>query len=111
MREAQHQANFEADMRHRRELHEAEKVAGDAVEQEPLMESLGEPTPRKEREPRKAKEAEDLTRRACYGKYTDARDSGGGSKKNYGWIPHNAGFGFLDRPRLALGVFASLDRF
>jgi hypothetical protein len=32
----------------------------------------------------KAKEAEDLTCRACYGKYTDARDSGGGSKKNYG---------------------------
>jgi hypothetical protein len=29
----------------------------------------------------------------------------------YGWIPHNAGFGFLDRALLALGVFASLDRF
>jgi hypothetical protein len=22
---------------------------------------------------------------------------------NYGWIPHNAGFGFLDRPRGVLG--------
>jgi hypothetical protein len=32
-------------------------------------------------------------------------------KKHYGWIPHNAGFGFLDRPRGVLGVFASLDRF
>jgi hypothetical protein len=33
----------------------------------------------------KAKEAEDLTCRGCYGKYTDARGSGGGSKKNYGF--------------------------
>jgi hypothetical protein len=29
----------------------------------------------------------------------------------YGWIPHNSSFGFSDMPRLALGVFASLDRF
>jgi hypothetical protein len=29
----------------------------------------------------------------------------------YGWIPHNAGFGFLDIAGPALGVFASLDRF
>jgi hypothetical protein len=29
----------------------------------------------------------------------------------YGWMPHNAGFGFLDIARPALGVFASLDRF
>jgi hypothetical protein len=29
----------------------------------------------------------------------------------YGWIPHNAGFGFLDMARPVLGVFASLDRF
>jgi hypothetical protein len=28
-----------------RELHEAEKVAGDAVEHKLLMESLGKPTP------------------------------------------------------------------
>ena len=28
-----------------------------------------------------------------------------------GWIPYNAGFGFLDRPRGVLGVLASLDRF
>jgi hypothetical protein len=33
------------------------------------------------------------------------------SNVNYGWIPHNAGFGFLDMTRPALGVFASLDRF
>jgi hypothetical protein len=30
---------------------------------------------------------------------------------SYGWIPHNASFGFLDRPPATLGVFASLDRF
>jgi hypothetical protein len=29
----------------------------------------------------------------------------------YGWIPHNAGFGFLDIAGRALGVFVSLDRF
>jgi hypothetical protein len=29
----------------------------------------------------------------------------------YGWMPHNSSFGFSDMPRLALGVFASLDRF
>jgi hypothetical protein len=45
-REAQHQARFKADMEPSRELHEAEKVAGDAVEQKLLMESLGKPTPR-----------------------------------------------------------------
>jgi hypothetical protein len=26
-------------------------------------------------------------------------------------MPHNASFGFLDRPPATLGVFASLDRF
>ena len=34
-----------------------------------------------------------------------------GGRTQYRWIPHNAGFGFLDRPPAALGVFASLDRF
>jgi hypothetical protein len=29
----------------------------------------------------------------------------------YGWIPHNAGFGFLDRPRGVLGQIHFLDRF
>jgi hypothetical protein len=29
----------------------------------------------------------------------------------YGWMPHNASFGFLDIAGAALGVFASLDRF
>jgi hypothetical protein len=29
----------------------------------------------------------------------------------YGWMPHNASFGFLDIASAALGVFASLDRF
>jgi hypothetical protein len=57
-REAQHQAEFAAKMAPIRKLHEAEKVAGDAVEHTLLMESLGKPTPRKESEPRKAKEAE-----------------------------------------------------
>jgi hypothetical protein len=33
------------------------------------------------------------------------------SKKSYGWIPHNAGFGFLDIAGANVGVFASLDRF
>jgi hypothetical protein len=78
-REAQHQAAFEAAMRHRRELHEADKVAGDAVVQKLLMESLGKPAPRKEREPRK--EAEVFTCKFCNDKYTDARDSGGDGKK------------------------------
>jgi hypothetical protein len=30
---------------------------------------------------------------------------------NYGWMPHNASFGFLDIASATLGVFASLDRF
>jgi hypothetical protein len=29
----------------------------------------------------------------------------------YGWIPHNASFGFLDIASANVGVFASLDRF
>jgi hypothetical protein len=29
----------------------------------------------------------------------------------YRWIPHNSGFGFLDRPRPALGQIHFLDRF
>jgi hypothetical protein len=29
----------------------------------------------------------------------------------YGWMPHNASFGFLDLTPATLGVFASLDRF
>jgi hypothetical protein len=49
-REAQHEAAFEAVMAPGRELHEAGKVAEDAVVAELLMESLGNPTPWKERE-------------------------------------------------------------
>jgi hypothetical protein len=30
---------------------------------------------------------------------------------SYGWIPHNAGFDFLDIAGANVGVFASLDRF
>ena len=30
---------------------------------------------------------------------------------NYGWIPHNASFGFSDIASANVGVFASLDRF
>jgi hypothetical protein len=78
-REAQHQVKFEATMASGRELlHEAEKVAGDAVEHKLLMELLEQPAAEK------AKEAEDLTCRVCYEKYTDARGSGGGTKKNHG---------------------------
>jgi hypothetical protein len=29
----------------------------------------------------------------------------------YGWMPHNAGFGFLDWPRGVLGQIHFLDRF
>jgi hypothetical protein len=29
----------------------------------------------------------------------------------YGWTGQQSGSGFFDMPRLALGVFASLDRF
>jgi len=47
---AQHQAEFEATMEPRRELHEAEKVAGDAVEQKLLMELLEQPPSRGEGE-------------------------------------------------------------
>jgi hypothetical protein len=42
-REAQHQAKFAAEMAPSRELHEAEKVAGDAVEHKLLMELLVQP--------------------------------------------------------------------
>jgi hypothetical protein len=42
-REAQHQAEFEATMEPSRELHEAEKVAKDAVEHKLLMELLEQP--------------------------------------------------------------------
>jgi hypothetical protein len=70
---------FEAEMVADRELHEAKKVAEDAVTKAALMELLEQPAAEK------AKEAGALTCRVCYGKYTDARDSGGGSKKNYGF--------------------------
>jgi hypothetical protein len=45
--EAQHQARFKADMAPSRELHEAEKVAGDAVEHKLLMELLVQPAAEK----------------------------------------------------------------
>jgi hypothetical protein len=78
-REAQHEAEFEATMEADRQLLEERHLAKDAVTKAALMELLEQPAAEK------AKEAEDLTCRACYGKYTDARDSGGGSKKNYGF--------------------------
>jgi hypothetical protein len=46
-REAQHQAEFEATMEPSRELHEAEKVAGDAVGHKLLMELLEPPAAEK----------------------------------------------------------------
>jgi hypothetical protein len=33
------------------------------------------------------------------------------SRSHYGWIPHNASFGFLNIASANVGVFASLDRF
>jgi hypothetical protein len=78
-REAQHEAVFEAAMEPSRQLHKEGHLAKDAVTKAVLMELLEQPAAEK------AKEAEDLTCRACYGKYTDARDSGGGSKNNYGF--------------------------
>jgi hypothetical protein len=33
------------------------------------------------------------------------------SKGTYGWMPHNASFGFLDRPPAILGQIHFLDRF
>jgi hypothetical protein len=78
-----------------RQLLEERHLAKDAVKNAALMESLGQPTPRKEREPRKAKppkakprkakEAEVFTCRRCPGKYTDATDSGGKCKRNHGF--------------------------
>jgi hypothetical protein len=46
-REAQHKAKFAAEMAPSRELHEAEKVAGDAVEHKLLMELLVQPVAEK----------------------------------------------------------------
>jgi hypothetical protein len=46
-REAQHQAEFAAEMTPSRELHEAEKVAGDAVAHKLLMELLVQPVAEK----------------------------------------------------------------
>jgi hypothetical protein len=72
------EAAFEAYMEPSRQLHKEGHLAKDAVEQKLLMELLEQPVAEN------AKEAEDLTCKACYGKYTDARDSGGGSKKKDG---------------------------
>jgi hypothetical protein len=52
---AQHQAKFKAEMEPSRELHEAEKVAGDAVEHKLLMELLAQPAAEK---PKKAAKKE-----------------------------------------------------
>jgi hypothetical protein len=51
-----------------------------------------------------------------YGQGAPKKKKKGGEKRRtylptYRWIPHNAGFGFLDIARGPLGVFASLDRF
>jgi hypothetical protein len=82
-REARHEAAFEAVTRPGRQLHEEERVAEDAVVAELLMESLGKPTPRKERGPtEKAKKAQTFTCKACTTKYTDGSGSGSGTKYN-----------------------------
>jgi hypothetical protein len=47
MREAEEEARFKADMEPSRELHEAEKVAGDAVEHKLLMKLLVQPVAEK----------------------------------------------------------------
>jgi hypothetical protein len=79
--QAQHQAELAAKMAPIRDLHEAEKVAGDAVEHKLLMELLEQPAAEK------AKEAEAWTCKytGCNVKYTDATSSGAKSKKNYGF--------------------------
>jgi hypothetical protein len=69
--EAQRKAAFEAVMAPGRQLHEAEKVAGDAVVAELLMESLGKPTPRKERQ----------STEEVYAKQKLYYDVGGGKEK------------------------------
>jgi hypothetical protein len=76
-REAQHAAAFEAKMEADRQLLEERHLAKDAVTKAALMELLGKPTPGARPTPGKAKRAEDLTCRACCGKYTDARDRRG----------------------------------
>jgi hypothetical protein len=78
MREAQHQAKFAAEMAPSRQLHKEGHLAKDALAVAMLLEQLEQPAAEK------AKEAEESTCRGCTGKYTDARGSGGGSKKNQG---------------------------
>jgi hypothetical protein len=64
-----------------RQLHEEGLLAKDAVEAAGLMEQLEQPAAEK------AKEAGAFTckYKGCNGKYTDARGSGGDSKRNYGF--------------------------
>jgi hypothetical protein len=86
MREAQHQAEFAAEIAPSRQLHKEEHLAKDALAVAGLLEQLEQPAAEKAKE---AKEAEDLTckYKGCYGKYTDARDSGASTKKNWGfWV-------------------------
>jgi hypothetical protein len=68
-------AAFEARMAPDRELHEAGKVAEDALVATGLIEELGQ----------SCSLSEIFTCKVCNGKYTDGSGSGSGSKKNYGF--------------------------
>jgi hypothetical protein len=87
-REVQHQPEFEATMEASRQLLEERHLAKDAVghKHKLLMELLEQPRV-EQPAAEKAKEAEAFTckYKGCNGKYTDARGSGGTSKRNYGF--------------------------
>jgi hypothetical protein len=67
-----------------RQLHKEEHLAKDALAVAGLLEQLEQPAAEKAKE---AKEAEAFTckYKGCNGKFTDAHDSGGSSKRNYGF--------------------------
>ena len=75
-REAQHQAEFAAEMEPSRQLHEEGHLARDAVEKAVLLEQLEQPAAEKAKE--KPKEAKDWTCKytGCNVKYPDATSSG-----------------------------------
>jgi hypothetical protein len=78
-REAEEEAAFEAKMSAGRQLHEEGHLAKDALAVAGLLEQLEQPAAEK------AKEAEVFTCKSCPREYTDATDSGGTSKRNYGY--------------------------
>jgi hypothetical protein len=81
-REAQHQAEFAAEMTPSRELHEERHLANDALALAGLLEQLEQPAAEKAKE---AKEAEGFTCKGCNVPYTDATSSGAKTKNNGGY--------------------------